>query len=58
MVYDWYIHHLNPCADEWFVFIFHSFKAGIANAISSFKLRKNIYIYEKMDISNIELLLN
>ena len=27
--------------------IFHSFKAEIANAISSFKWMKNVYIYEK-----------
>ena len=28
---------INPCAAELFVSIFHSFEAGIANAISSFK---------------------
>ena len=27
----------NPCTAELFVNIFHSFEAGIANAISSFK---------------------
>ena len=37
----------NPCAAELFVIIFHSFEAGIANAISSFKLMKNNIIYEK-----------
>ena len=36
---------------------FHSFEAGIAYAISSFKLWKNIHIYEQIDISNIELLI-
>ena len=28
---------LNPCAGELFASIFHSFEAGIANAISSLK---------------------
>ena len=36
------------------VLLFHSFEAGIANAISSLKWRNNINIYEKLDISNIE----
>ena len=28
---------INPCVDELLVSIFHSFEAGIADAISSFK---------------------
>ena len=36
----------NPCAAELFQIIFHSFKAGIANAISSFKWRK-IWLFMK-----------
>ena len=35
---------LHPCAAELYVFIFPLFKAGIANAISSFKRRK-IFIF-------------
>ena len=35
---------INPCAA---VGIFHSFEAGIASAISSFKWMKNYIIYEK-----------
>ena len=31
---------LNPCPAELFQIIFHSFEAGIANAISSFNWRK------------------
>ena len=38
---------IYPFAGELFAFIFHSFEAGIANAISSFKWRKTSYIYEK-----------
>ena len=38
------MHIINPCSAEWFVSIFHSFEAGIANAIPSFKCMKNIYI--------------
>ena len=45
----------NPCADVVLTSIFHSFEAGIANAISSFKWMKNNIIYEKKDISQIEL---
>ena len=37
---------INPSAAELFVSIFHSFKAGIAYAISSFK-DEDIYIYKK-----------
>ena len=37
-------------------FYFSSFEAGVANDISSFKWQKNIYIHEKKDISNIEVL--
>ena len=37
---------LNPCPAELFQIIFHSFKAGIANAISSFKWRK-IFLFMK-----------
>ena len=36
----------NPCAAELFVFIFHSFEAGISNAISSFEWRK-IFLIDK-----------
>ena len=39
--------NINPCAAEVFVSIFHSFEAGIANTISSFKEMKNNSIYEK-----------
>ena len=39
----------NPGAANFFVSIFHSFKAGIADAISSFKWRKQI-IYENKQI--------
>ena len=38
----------NPYAAEILRTIFHSFEAGIANAISSSKWRKNIYVHEKM----------
>ena len=41
-----YIHIINPCAAECLFLIFHSFEAGIANNISSFKWRKNNNIYE------------
>ena len=35
--------------------IFHSFEAGIADAISGFKwMKKTVYLW-KMDISNIEV---
>ena len=40
---DWSL--VNPA--ELFVTIFHSFEAGITNAISSFKWIKNNTIYEK-----------
>ena len=46
-----YIFNINPCTAELFVGIFHSFEAGIANSISSFKWHKNRYIYEKIEIS-------
>ena len=36
----------DPCVAELFVFISHSFEAGIANAISSFKWRK-IFLFMK-----------
>ena len=39
-------HPLNPCPAELFQIIFHSFKAGIANAISSFKCQK-IFLFKK-----------
>ena len=39
------------CSDELFTSIFHSFKVGIAKAISSFKRQKHIYIYEKYVIN-------
>ena len=39
--------NINPSAAVLFVSIFHSFAAGIANAISSFKWMKNNIIYEK-----------
>ena len=35
-----------------YLFLFSSYEAGIANAISSFKWRKIVYIWE-IDISNI-----
>ena len=38
---------LDSCAAQWFVSIFHSFKAGIANAISSFKWWKIIFFLNK-----------
>ena len=41
-------HFINPCAAVMFVSIFHSFKAGIASAISSFKWVKNNITYKKM----------
>ena len=37
---------LTLCHSELFVYIFHSLEAGIANAISSLKMMKNIYINE------------
>ena len=43
------------CVPELFAFIFHSFEAGIAAAISSFKWRRMCFIYEKTDTSWIEL---
>ena len=42
-----YLLNVNPCAAELFVSIFHSFEAGIADAISSFKWMKNNIIFEK-----------
>ena len=46
----------NSCHAVFFVFIFHSFKAEIANAISSFK-KRNIFIFTKnIYISSTELL--
>ena len=53
------MHHMiyfNPCAAELFVSIFHSFAAGIANAISSFKWMKNIIIYEKWECPKLNYL--
>ena len=44
---NWDKLNLNRFPAELFQIIFHSFKAGIANAISSFKWRFNISIYEK-----------
>ena len=38
------IFSIEPCTAELFVSIFHSFEAGIANAISSFKWMKNNFI--------------
>ena len=38
------MHGINPCSAEWFVYYFHLFEAGIANAIPIFKCMKNIYI--------------
>ena len=38
--------YINPCPVELFQIIFHSFKAGIAKAISSFKWRK-IFLFKK-----------
>ena len=35
------LNRINPCTAELFVSIFHSFEAGIADAISSFKWIKN-----------------
>ena len=29
--------YFNPCAAEWFISIFQTFDAGIANTVSSFK---------------------
>ena len=46
---------INPFAAELFVSIFHSFEAGIANAISSFKWWKIVRIYDKIGFSNIEV---
>ena len=41
------IYHFTPGTAELFVSNFHSFEAGIADAISSFKWTKNNIIYEK-----------
>ena len=41
-----YGNFLNLWAAELFASIFHSFEAGIANTISSFKRMKNIFFYE------------
>ena len=38
--------YVNSCTAELFVSIFHSFEAGIANAISSFKWMKTSIIYK------------
>ena len=43
---------------ELFVYFFHSFEAGIANAISSFKWRKLLLFMKNIDISNIEKIFN
>ena len=37
----------NTCVAELFISIFHSFKAGIVNAISSFKCRKMCLFWER-----------
>ena len=34
--------NISPCSAELLFSIFHSFEAGIANAISSFKWQKNM----------------
>ena len=50
------IDFFNPFAAELFACIFHSFEAGISNAISSFKLRFSPCIYEKLTYpKNIDL---
>ena len=43
---------INPCPAELFQIIFHSFKAGIANAISSFKWRKTVLFMKNKHIPN------
>ena len=37
-------HSINPCAATVFSSIFHSFEAGIADAICIFKRKKNMYV--------------
>ena len=44
---DMWLVHVNPGPAELYQLYFSSFEAGIANAISSSKWSKNIYIYEK-----------
>ena len=46
------VQYVNPCAAYLFVRIFHSFEAGIADAISSFKWMENNIIYEKYGLSS------
>ena len=43
---------INHCPAELFQSIFHSFKAGIANAISSFKWRKKILFMKNKHLPN------
>ena len=43
---------INPCSAELFVSIFHSFEAGIANAISSFKQMKKIVFLKNRHLSD------
>ena len=42
--------YVNPCPAELFISIFHSFEAGIAYAISSFKLRKICLFMKNRDL--------
>ena len=50
---------VNLCAAELFVSIFHSFEAGIANAISKWqKMTKNMFIYETMTYGKLNYLMN
>ena len=46
---------IHPHSAKLFQSIFHSFKAGIANAISSFKWRKNHYLWKKDNFQFIEM---
>ena len=50
--------YFNSCAAEVLVCIFRSFEVGIANAISSFKWRKNVFIYEQLICGKLNYFMN
>ena len=47
-----FVLYFNPCLAQLFVLYFSSFKAGIANAISSFKWRKIFIFFENRHLLN------
>ena len=47
-----FLQTVNTISAELFVTIFHSFETGAAKTMSSFKMTKNIFIYEKIHHRN------